>query len=469
MLRRTAGQLALLFTIAMLLVGCAGEDGAIEPAAGLPIPARLTEMDPDLARRVELLLTAVREQPGDVGRWMNLGLLYEAHEVYAPALACYARAVELDPDQPRAWYHLALMQYESGDIEAAIGTLERVVALEPNYAPGWWKRGWLLLEVGRLDDAEGALDQALEVSPGDVAAQAGLARVALLRGEARQAVTILEGLLAGGARQKYLHHLLGGAYRQLEQWDRAEIELTKGRESQAIWPDPWGHEAMGHRLEYYTLLSDATGASDGGQPEVAIPIMEGLLAKKPDDRRTLSNLSRAYLRVGRTQDGMRLLQRMQELYPDHFEVELNLAAAYEFLGDLDRALGHADRSIELNPDYAPPHRRKGSILKRRRSFDAAANEYEQAVRLAPHDRSAWKSLGDCRLQLRQWGAAAASLEQAMRLDPQDADVLSKLGFARLELGDLSGAESVLVEAVRLQPDGAQAARMMLEQIRQQSP
>jgi cytochrome c-type biogenesis protein CcmH/NrfG len=87
--------------------------------------------------------------------------------------------------------------------------------------------------------------------------------------------------------------------------------------------------------------------------------------------------------------------------------------------------------------------------------------------LAPNDPIAWRSLGDCRVQLKQWSAAAASLENAVRLAPEDAGALSKLGLARMQLGDFRGAEVVLHQAIRLSPENGQAARLMLEQIRQQ--
>ncbi|NIL99955.1 MAG: tetratricopeptide repeat protein [Acidobacteria bacterium] len=462
-------RLLSLSILTLGLLACAAAPEPLDAPVGLPVPDRLKEMDPDLVDRIEQRLAALRRQPQGPGNWMGLGLLYEAHEIYEPALECYARAVELDPEQPRAWYHLALMQNEAGDLESAVGSLMRVGDLETGYAPARWRRGFLLLELGRLDEADGAFREALEVAPRDVAAQAGLARVALNRGEPAEAARILEELLAAGARHAYLHHLLGEAYRQLGQWERAEIELMKGRESQAVWHDPWALEALNHRIEYYTLLTAAGGTSDGGQPDAAIPVLEQLLRKKPDDRRTLSSLSRAYLRTGRTDDALALLDRMRELYPDHFEAELNLAGAHEFLGDLDRALGHADRAIELNPDYAASYRRRASILQRQRRLDAAADAYDRAVRLAPNDRAAWRALGDCRLQLRQWEAAAAGLEHARRLDPEDAEVLSKLGFARMELGDLEGAEAVLLQAVSLAPEDARAANLMLARIRQQLP
>ena len=174
------------------------------------------------------------------------------------------------------------------------------------------------------------------------------------------------------------------------------------------------------------------------------------------------------MRVGRAEDGLRLLHRMLQLYPDHFEVELNLAAAYEHLGDLERALAHVNRSIELNPAFGPTYRRRGTILGRQRRFQAAAVEFEHAVRLTPDDPVAWTSLGECWVHLGQWGPAAASLESALRLAPQDAKILAKLGFARMQLGDLRGAEAALLRAIRLSPEGSKPARMMLEQIRQRT-
>lgn len=145
-------------------------------------------MDRDLVEHIEQRVSAVREETGNAERWLQLGLLYEAHEVYGPALECYERAVELDPDQPRAWYHLALMQSETGDPASGIVSLERVSELEASYVPALWRRGFLLLESGRLDEAESTLLEARRIAPRDAAARSGLARVALQRGDAEEAV-----------------------------------------------------------------------------------------------------------------------------------------------------------------------------------------------------------------------------------------------------------------------------------------
>jgi Flp pilus assembly protein TadD len=286
------------------------------------------------------------------------------------------------------------------------------------------------------------------------------------RGDAEQAARILEEAVAARPGSSHLHHLLGIAYRRLNRWDEAEIELLRGRDSAPMWPDPWGLEPTSRRVEFYTRLDDAKFAYDRGRMDLAVPAMEDLLASKPDDRRALSALGRAYLSVGRTEDGFRLLRRMHDLYPDHHEVHLNLASAYEYSGELETALKHANRSIELHPAFAPAHKRKGIILGRQRHFVEAADEFETAVQLAPDDPDALTWLGESRVQLGQWAAAAESLEQATRLAPQNANAWLKLGVARVWLGEFDAARESLERAARMSPESARIARPMLDQLQQ---
>ena len=453
-------------SVALFVFGCAEtatvEETSIEP----PLPDRMESMDSVLVEHIERRVSAVKDAPEESRAWMQLGLLYEAHEIYELANLCYEQASQLDPQSQTAWYHLALMQHQTGAVESAVESLIQVRELGANYAPASWRRGSMLLELGRIDDAEAAFQEALELAPQDAAARTGLARVALRRSEPEKAVEILETLLKEKPGRAYLHHLLGSAYRMLEQWDRAEYELVKGRNSREVWTDPWGHEAMTHRVEFYVLLKQANAASDRGMSASAIATMEQLLEKKPEDRRTLTGLSRAYLRAGREQEARALADRLLKLYPDHFEVQLLLASIEEHLGKLDQALGYVDRSIALNAEYAPTHRRRATILARQRRFTEAAAGFQQAVRLAPEDAVAWGALGDTMVQLRRWEDAAFSFVRVLRLQPEDATAMLKLGFAQMQLGDLEGARSMLMRAEQSSPESAATAAMMLNQIEQ---
>ena len=112
--------------------------------------------------------------------------------------------------------------------------------------------------------------------------------------------------------------------------------------------------------------------------------------------------ARLYLRTGRIQEGIQLLQKLEPA-PDlenametmqlsrpqrfHREASLLLSLFYSFNGELDKALSYAQRGIEIGQHYrsifvrSVGFMRLGHALQLRRSFDDDESEYKKVSKL----------------------------------------------------------------------------------------
>ena len=93
-----------------------------------PTPADLDQLDPEVAGRIQLASAQVSAARTDAARWVNLGKLYEANELYPAARECYQQALALRDVEPRWWYRLAITCVTLGDLDAAIALYEPVLA-----------------------------------------------------------------------------------------------------------------------------------------------------------------------------------------------------------------------------------------------------------------------------------------------------------------------------------------------------
>lgn len=85
----------------------------------------LTQIDPEIADLVRQAVHEVEADERDVGRWLHLGMTYDANDLVESAGSCYAYAVHLDPMCQEGWYHLAVVRALRADLDEAIDAMRR--------------------------------------------------------------------------------------------------------------------------------------------------------------------------------------------------------------------------------------------------------------------------------------------------------------------------------------------------------
>jgi predicted TPR repeat methyltransferase len=84
---------------------------------------------------------------------------------HEPALACFERALKLQPDFVEVLANQATVLFALKRFEQALAGFDRVVALDPSNAVAWNNRANTLVSLGRLEEAVECYDRALGMRP----------------------------------------------------------------------------------------------------------------------------------------------------------------------------------------------------------------------------------------------------------------------------------------------------------------
>ena len=427
----------------------------VGPPVAVPPGSADRHVDEQIAR----LLEEARREPGAATPRANLGMAYEVAGMWQAALQSYEQAAALDPDEPRWSYFSAIARVELGDLEGGIQALDEVRRLNDTYVPAYLHRGNWLFDLGRVDEAFESFRRATALAPRNPAAWAGVARVHLRRGEPDQAIRVLERLIPTYEKNAYLHQLLGMAYRDTGDLERARSVLTRGKPQRVPgWPDEWHDEKMRFRTGYGAGMLRAAELAQKGRYDEVVALLEKLRKERPTDVALLNNLSVAYRRIGQPDHAFQVLLDGIESHPDYYPFHLNIGADYQRLGQVDKALEHYDRVIEISPTFAPAHQEKAMTLLRARRLEEAVEAFEETLRHDPTRTGALLYVGVLEGELGNWQAAADRLEAAVAANPNQSAAYIALGRAQAELGDYAAAEASLGRAGAISPQSRELAR-----------
>ncbi len=441
---------------------------ACSPEAPAPVDVDLSGTSSEAAALIENLRRVAAAEPQDADKRGALGLALEANGMPRAAFRTYLEAHHLAGDDPRWSYLAAVAVAQLGDLEVAMDSVDRSLALDDAYVSAHLYRGTWLLDLGRLEEARDAYERASRLQPDNPAAWYGLARVHLRSGHGREALTILENLAAGGMRDPYLQQLLGMAYRETGDLERAGEAAALGRGGKPpVWSDPRRQALAEYARGFGAEMRRADAYLEVGRWQDAATTLEKLRSSHPTDPDLLTNLALAYRNLGRGDEALQLLELGLEHHPQHVHLLVNVSAAHEQRGELERALHYLDRAIEYNPKLGFVYQRKGMILAMRLGrVEESVAVFEQAVAHDARDPMAHVYLGIALVEMKRWEEAAERLELALSLDPNRGNAILALAMASVELGRLDRAEALLDRLEQRSPEVPQVAELR-ERIAQQ--
>lgn len=200
------------------------------------------------------------------------------------------------------------------------------------------QRALALHNAGKLDAAEALYRELLRDMPGHQTALHLSGLIAHQRGRHREAVTLIEAALAGGATTAVIHTNCGVAYRALGDLEQATRHITW-----AIALDPEFPEA---HLNYALVLLDQ------GLPQAAKAHLEIVLELRPNTPAAHVHLGRIHLDEDKHALAAERLREGLRLQPGNAEAHYLLARALLPQGDTRGALASLDAALQLQPAHA---------------------------------------------------------------------------------------------------------------------
>ena len=464
------GAAAAAVAGALIAVGAAQARRAAY-AARLPALPELAGQPPALREHLEAADRQARDRPTSADAVGTLGLAYHADLFLDRADRAYAAAEALDGGAWRWTYYRALAGGMRGDTETLAAGMRRVTAAAPDFGPAWWRLGEAEFKAGRYEEAAEAWRRARTLpeparadSPGAQAGRPpavplsaygalGLARVALVQGDAARAAGLLEDVTAAAPGFGPAFRLLGDAYATLNRAeDSARAVRTAARLPRyAPYPDPLSEVLERESRSTTFLLQQAAAADLTTDAPRRERLIRRALEVDPDHAVALAELATQFRVLRRYDEALELLERRRRRRPDDFGVLADMGRSLAGLRRYDEAEQMLRRALE-GLDNAATRYELGTVLDRAGRLSEAVAEYRLALDRNPNHVGALNNLGAALAGQGRTDEAIRSFERLIAVDPENADARANLGLAFAAAGAQARAATSFREALRLDPD-----------------
>lgn len=382
--------------------------------------------DPDLSRASAEVATAVRQARETVlgdrtsgPAWGKLGMVLFAHQFEVEMIPCFEEAARLDRQDFRWPYFLGLGVAVS-DPELAERSYREALARQGDVSVIHTRLAELLLAQQRFDEAGQHFRTAVDRDPQDARAFLGMARLALLCGDAAAAVPWAEhaAQLAPGTRD--VHEVLAQLYQRTGKREAAVRELQEvARRSQIdlMWNDPVAAKVVELRRDSRWSLQQAAGLASEGRLRDAIHVLRTALAADDREPELYVLCGRFLVQDGKLGEAAELLQQGLKRHPEAAEIHFQRGVV-AYLGGNDELADRAFRdALSRKPDYALAYHNLGHTRLRQQKWDDAAQAFRDAIRCRPDYVDAHINLARALKELGKNEEMITTLQTVLQLAP----------------------------------------------------
>jgi tetratricopeptide (TPR) repeat protein len=318
----------------------------------------------------------------------QLGEIYHAYSLFAPARACYLNANALAPKDFRWIYLPAKLDQQEGRYEDAVRRYRIALALRPDYAAALVNLGNIFLELNRLDDASENFKAALALKANNPAAHYGLGQVALSQRAYAAAVDHFQTTLAQAPAANRIHYSLAMAYRGLGDAEKVKEHLAQQGFVGVRVTDPIVDRLQdliaGERL----YLSRGKVAFEAKRYADAAAEFRKALAAKPDSVTALVNLGAALSQTGDVDGAIAQFEAALRIEPHQANAHYNLAVLLAQQNKHGAAITHLRWVFKTEPGDTSARYLLAQELVKAERLDEAVVEFYRMVREAPDNESA---------------------------------------------------------------------------------
>ncbi len=395
--------------LAAILPGCSETAPPPTPPSVSALGRLLPAVEEDLNRGT----TKVVQNPTNWVLWGTLGIRYEVHSAYAPALECYKVAAENLPGNAQWPYRAAIAAARTDNPQLALDWIERSLKIDSQYPTSHYRRGNWLLELGRLDEAAKAFQKAADLGPKQSETWAGLARVALQDDDPQHALSQIKKARKLSPSDPYLHLLLGITLSQLGRESEAESHLALGQGSAPAVTDPWSRVVSMGRTRERDLLKRAKTLEAKGDFSGAIRAYRKIMEARPDEIKLPLSLARTLVQAKRLEEAKQLIDDTLAKYPTHLELLLFQGALLKKQGDPEGAMSACHKALISSPDRPDAHIFHSTLLSLKGDHEGALAAAKKAVDLAPFESRGYEVLAQRYSAMKRPWDAVRILESAL--------------------------------------------------------
>lgn len=251
------------------------------------------------------------------------------------AITAFEELAAAQPDSALIQLELGRTLAAQGNAEAALAALRRAVELEPNLAEAWRELAALLAACGDLNGCDVAYANFARLAPPERhLTEAGSA---LANHRLGAAESLLRRQLAQAPRDAAAMRMLAEVEAERENYVEAERLLG---ECLQIAP---GYSAA--RFDLARVFHSQQKAAP------ILPLIERLLALRPNDLHYRSIQASAYSLLGQNERSTQILSALVSEFPEDERVRLSYGHSMRIGGRLNEAVEAYRKSVELRPGF----------------------------------------------------------------------------------------------------------------------
>ena len=403
----------------------------------LPEMPDLNRLSAEAARDIFDALKAFADQPNSDESFGRLGRVLQSHEYSAMALECYTKAKGLNRSSYEWSYYIGRIHADAYEGEAAIAAYNEAAELNGEYAPTFLALGKLYVQSGETEKAQQAYQRLVSLRPKSIHGHLGLAQIAFDRKEFAEVVERLNEL-ASGSRDFRMHNLLGQAYQQLGELEKARdhLAIVKSLDNQdqltkhVFFDDPLYHKMLASNTTDTALSERLRAALAANQNEVAIRIAKQLSQRDPNDADRWHSLAIAYKKAKRYKEALASAEKSLGLNSASIETQSTKAQLLMILRRNKEAFALLDKLAKQAPDSFDVHYNRGVVCVLSNQYAAAVMSFRRAVSLNDRSARAHVALAEALAQLGERAESIAEYRRALELDPTNARAKQRLGSNR---------------------------------------
>jgi tetratricopeptide (TPR) repeat protein len=348
----------------------------------------------------------------------KLGMTYLSERLLDAAEPCFANAQELQPDQLRWSYFLAVVQQRKGDLAGAAQSLRVALRAREGNLPAALRLAGILVETKAYDEAEALYRAALPNPLGVAAAEAGLGRIALAKGDAKAAIPHLEAALKAQPQASGLRKTLAAAFAAAGDKARSQEQTAQAGDQDVVWPDPL--------LAQVELMVQAPAARASNDPKI-----EGLrkaAAANPNDIEALRSLAGALVQAGDLEGAQTQYEELLRRAPRDARGYLELGSVKaDRRRDPQAGIPDLRKAIEIDPRLREGHQRLAHMLITSGKPADAVVHLRKSIEIDPSLTVARLQLTRTLVLLERFDEARQEISQLLQREPGNFEALLMRG------------------------------------------
>jgi len=188
----------------------------------------------------------------------------------------------------------------------------------------------------------------------------------------------------------------------------------------------------------------------------AIPLLQSLLAKTPNDGDILHALGMAFAQSHDFHQALIYLQQAVENAPQVAEFHNNLANVYKGLSQAPLAMRHYQEALRLKSPYPQAHNNLGALLYKMGNYHEAIRHFQKAISMDPTSVDTHYNLANAYIQQDRFLDAKAHFEEVLKRRPEHLGAMHNLGITLCVLKHFQEAEPLLERVIEREPGNIDA-------------